>query len=679
MPTPLAVLRNNEVPWRTQTFRQGYRLALLLLALVTVANYILFQRALGVQSATLVAAQLAAQQRDALARTSQIVGVILHSIEQSDIRGRLFERSRKELLTLSGQIEQGGQKLEQAIDRASNSSIGWLLEAEALTIDRHLFSTSSKVASAVYELSNMESDLLEWRFALFAPIQIELAASGELTQKVDALVTQLHARSMFITSQLNRVHTALLVTTILALLGELLFIFRPLFHRLQAAQAGLLQTSELLRRQAHLDPLTGIGNRFALNSLLENLRQKEQTLPLVFFLIDVDRFKALNDSYGFMAGDESLKSIAQRIVSLIGANGQAFRIGGDEFLCLFFDYSPELNFQELGERMLESIREPIILSQQVSAISVSACIGIDITGTQTESGSEANLQNASGALRDAKRRGVGQLEIFDAPSAVHQIKELKLAKEIENGLKAGEFVPYYQTVVEMNSGRVVGVEALARWIRPGSGVQMPGMFLPIIEQYGLDNLLTETMLKQVARDFPQLQKSTPSIEFACVNFPESMLADLALCENLIEILGGASMHWLHVEVVETAILNRSSERIISNLKRLSEMGIKIALDDFGTGYASLAHLKSFPCDYIKIDKSFVADLFLGTSAQPIVRGMVEIAHGIQKSVIVEGIETAEQRSFFDAMPSVFGQGYLFARPQPISTFVNRVEAAQLVS
>jgi len=424
-----------------------------------------------------------------------------------------------------------------------------------------------------------------------------------------------------------------------------------------------------LQHEAFHDPLTGLANRALFgdrvtHALARMARQPEDQTAVLF--IDLDDFKVVNDSLGHAAGDELLTAVSERIRACLRRQDTASRLGGDEFGILIEETDEELAGQ-VAERILAALRQPFVLAAR--QLFVQASIGIALgrdTGTPGE-GETADelLRNADAAMYTAKARGKGRYEFYEAAMHTSALRRLELRSRLEASLEAGEFVLHYQPVVELAGGRMVGVEALVRWRQPDGHLAPPGEFIPLAEETGLIVPLGQWVLEQACRQGADWHRRYPERELSiAVNVASRQIQEPGFVASVSRALGASGLQpsSLVVELTESALLDEGEATSVA-MAGLKSLGIRIALDDFGTGYSSLSHLRRFPIDILKIDRSFVEGMDGAEQGErALVRSIVRLALSLDLEIVAEGVERHGQVVGLTALGARLGQGFYFARP-----------------
>jgi diguanylate cyclase (GGDEF)-like protein/PAS domain S-box-containing protein len=425
------------------------------------------------------------------------------------------------------------------------------------------------------------------------------------------------------------------------------------------------RTSERLRVASEQDSLTGLANRGAFQKHLEAaaLRAMEQGSKLGLLVLDLDHFKSVNDSLGHPAGDHLLTTFGERLMEASRATDFVARLGGDEFAVILENLKDEGDLLRIGQSLLERLRFPVFYDGR--AVPSGASIG---GAAFPRDASTANdlLKNADVALYAIKGDGGGGVKMFEQhmrQAAQLTASQLSLAR---SAIGDKLILPYYQPKVRLDTGRVYGFEALLRWNFPGKTVQCPDTIAEAFREYQLASAIGEQIQLAVIRDVAQW--CDRGVEFGTVSInasPSEFLRD-DYAELLLERLKqcGVPPNRIEIEVTEHAFLYRAAEYVSRAITKLSSAGVRISLDDFGTGYSSLSHIKDFPVDILKIDRSFVGEIEWGGESAAIVSAVIGLANNLALDVVAEGVETAAQRDFLIQKGCHFAQGYLFGRAMP---------------
>jgi diguanylate cyclase (GGDEF)-like protein len=414
-------------------------------------------------------------------------------------------------------------------------------------------------------------------------------------------------------------------------------------------------------QEAFRDSLTGLPNRALFLDRLQHALDvaARRGTELCVLFVDLDRFKAVNDSLGHAAGDELLREAAARLSECTRAADTAARFGGDEFALLLEDDGNGLQPEVVAERIIASMRRPFGLEGK--EVFIGATVGIAIADGDAL-GPDELLRNADLAMYRAKKEGGGRAATFESAMRTALLARIELEADLRHAVAGGGLSIAYQPVVELRSGRTVAVEALARWQHPTQGPIPPLTFIPLAEEIGVIGELGRWVLVEGCRQLAEWRTFAPDLVLN-VNLSAQQLRDDGLpadveCALRINGLPGAA---LTLEITESMLLS-GDEDAAARLARLKALGLSIAVDDFGTGYSSLSYLQQFPVDALKIDKSFIDSVAASPQDSALARTIVELGRGMRLETIAEGIESIEQLERLQQLRCELGQGYHFSRP-----------------
>ncbi len=394
----------------------------------------------------------------------------------------------------------------------------------------------------------------------------------------------------------------------------------------------------------------------------------------VLFL-GLDNFKYVNDSLGRKVGNRLLEGVSERLQAYLQPGDTVARIGGDEFAVLLEDVSEPAQATDTATEVLRELEAPFALPD--NEVFITASIGVapgSLTGNNgSHNGTRAGdlLRNANIAMHRAKEAGKNCYQVYETSMRNQSSERLKLENDLRRAVERGQFVLHYQPQVELESGKVVGVEALVRWEHPERGLVYPAEFIPLAEETGLVVSIGRQVLEEACRGaqmfFDRFREPRLTM---FVNLSAKQFRHPRLAEEISGILEKTGMEPGHLalEITESVVMS-DAPAADSTLKELKALGLRVAVDDFGTGYSSMSYLLSFPVDYLKVDRSFVSGLFTGgTKDEVITSGIINLAHALDLGVIVEGVETKEQLARLQGMNCEAAQGYYFAKPLPEEDF-----------
>jgi diguanylate cyclase (GGDEF)-like protein len=417
-----------------------------------------------------------------------------------------------------------------------------------------------------------------------------------------------------------------------------------------------------LAHQAYHDSLTGLANRVLFTDRIAHALERghrRQNLFAVLF-VDLDDFKTVNDSLGHAAGDELLVEVGRRIRSCVRPEDTCARLGGDEFAVMIEQIASPDAAVIVARRILETMARPLTILG--SEVAVQGSVGIALgTGEQT---ANEITRSADLAMYRAKSEGKGRYALYEPSMHEHVLERLELKADLQRADVEREFVVHYQPIVTVQSGELVGVEALVRWRHPDRGLVAPGEFLGLAEETGVvlplgGHVLREACVQAVS----WRQAGHPDLGMS-VNVSAKQLASSHLREDVVSALGesGLDPSALTLEITESTLLD--SQVVIRRLEDLKELGVRIAIDDFGTGYSSLNYLRRFPVDTLKIAHAFVEELGASADQERLVAAILRLGTTLGLECIAEGVERHAQRDRLRALGCPYAQGFLFSEPLP---------------
>lgn len=432
---------------------------------------------------------------------------------------------------------------------------------------------------------------------------------------------------------------------------------------------AIKEQQHTLERIAHYDALTALPNRVLLADRLHQAMtscQRQSRFAAVAYL-DLDGFKAVNDTYGHAAGDQLLITVSRRMKAVMREGDTLARIGGDEFVAVLANLDHQDSYIPIVERMLAAASEPteVVPNQEKQ---VSASIGLTVYPWD-DSDPDRLLRHADQAMYVAKQGGKNQYHLFDiAQDAEIQILQQTI-EEVLRAFEHNEFVLYYQPKVNLHTSEVTGVEALIRWNHPTKGMQLPAAFLPALQGHSLSNDLGEWVIFTALTQILAWQNLGLRVPVS-VNIDATQLQKPGFAAELSATLGAFSL--LHAGLLELEILETSAladiEQVSQAMRECQKLGVQFALDDFGTGYSSLTYLKRLPAEYLKIDRSFVRDMLDDANDLAIIQGIIGLTSAFGRHAIAEGVETQQHSDLLLAMGCHMAQGFFIAQPMPAEQF-----------
>jgi len=457
--------------------------------------------------------------------------------------------------------------------------------------------------------------------------------------------------------------------------------YRQLCEEIAAGKAA----ENAARRLAETDPLTGFLNRRSFNAGIDALIAQgaapgvnngaDQHRATALMMIDLDNFKQVNDHNGHSVGDLLLCECARRIAAALPHGALVGRIGGDEFaVALPFDRQRPEFVDHIAKVLVASIGESVRIN--AVNIAVSASIGLsrsDLGGDEPAGRVSSLFEMADIAMYHSKRQGRNGFSWFEA----HMADEMRFRSELENGIRhgipRGEFVPFYEQQIDLQTGELIGFEMLARWDSPQFGIVAPDIFIPVAEDIGAIAELSQSVIAQALED---ARAWDPRLTLA-VNISPIQLRDPWFAQKLLRMLVEANFppQRLEVEITESC-LHQNLAQVRSLITSLKNQGIRVSLDDFGTGYSSIGQLRELPFDRIKIDRSFVSSLVDDKDSAAIVRAVTTLGQGLHLPITAEGIETQDVLDHLRQYGEITGQGYLYGRPRPARDLGEWLDAGQ---
>ncbi len=481
-------------------------------------------------------------------------------------------------------------------------------------------------------------------------------AGGEAQYVIRALVD--------LEDQMTRYKQFLYSATIISALLMVLAVGYPAFRYVRAVQRER-KTEKRAAFLANFDVLTQLHNRNHFQETAEDILWTchEKGHSALLFLFDLNGFKEINDTYGHHAGDEILCEFAKLLTAHVPENGYVARLGGDEFVAMIGGIDgDDISFRD-------HLDLPNALTMGLGQDNGSVTVGIAGGVTQYPRDAETLaelLQLADLALYAAKPVRSGEIRIFEP--ALKQAFQDKLSgrEDFRDALASGQIVPYYQPIIQLDTGQIIGFEALARWLHPTRGILSPAAFAAALDEDDLSAQLGEVMFDQISSDMRQWQDAGVLFGYVGLNITDGDLKRPNFAQHILDGLAAQALspNQLALEVTENCLFRISTPGAITELEALNKAGCHIALDDFGTGYSSITQLKEMPVTTVKIDKSFIDHILTNEDDQSIVQAMWDLGQSMKFSLVVEGVETADQVEFLEQMGFAAAQGFYFCRPIP---------------
>lgn len=504
----------------------------------------------------------------------------------------------------------------------------------------------------------------------YIPLRSNADAPIEGVMTIYTDITELQASS----EREERLVTLSVVGILAALYGILFFIAKRADNIIRKQYEQQRRAEESLRHVTTHDVLTNLPNRLLLlDRIKQSLTAAERHNNLLAVAsIDLDNFQGINNSLGHEIGDQVLQTLAQRLSQCLREGDTIARIGSDEFVVSLPDIHSNVNLFQIAKKMLGAISVPI--ESEGRELHLTASIGIAL---YPEHGRDAEtlMRKADMAMHSAKRLGRNRHQMFVEHMDEQVQQQVQLEDEMWRALKNNEFVLYYQPVIDLNSGAIIGAEALLRWPNPHGDWLSPGEFIPLTEKCGLIVPLSEWVLSEACAQLQtwreiglELNDFTMAVNLSPRHFETAGLA--TMIAGMIE-QAQIDPNWLHLEITEAMLMGKN-ETVLANFEGLKRLGIKFSLDDFGTGYSSLGYLRSFPIDMLKIDRTFIEELPDNADNAAIVTTIIALANSLNLAVVAKGIETNAQVAFLRQCGCHYAQGFLFSRPLPPGEFLSLV-------
>jgi diguanylate cyclase (GGDEF)-like protein len=434
------------------------------------------------------------------------------------------------------------------------------------------------------------------------------------------------------------------------------------------------EAEEKARRMADSDPLTGCRNRRSATPAIEEMLRvsAERQSEIALFLIDLDNFKTINDRFGHKIGDAVLVETAERIGRMLPADAILARMGGDEFACaLVIEAGGRGRADRIASDILSAISAPVSYEDVIVEVTVSMGLATSEQAGQDDTPPPADtlIHWADIAMYHAKKHGRDRYAWFEPQMESDVRFRNALQAALRHGIEKGEFVPYYEQQIDIQTGKLVGFEMLARWKSPEFGVVTPEMFIPLAEEMGVIGELSERLIRQALEDAKRWDEALT----LSVNISPVQLRDPWFTQKILRLLAesGFPPQRFEIEITESC-LHENIAVVRAIITSLKNQGVCVSLDDFGTGYSSLAQLRALPFDRLKIDRSFVSELAKAGANSELVSAIVSLGRGLGLPIVAEGIENSEALEALRALGDIKGQGYLYGRPEDAEATLRRL-------
>jgi diguanylate cyclase (GGDEF)-like protein/PAS domain S-box-containing protein len=428
------------------------------------------------------------------------------------------------------------------------------------------------------------------------------------------------------------------------------------------------KTESRLQFLANFDALTELPNRTLfldrLKVAVENAKRNNRLTAVIF--LDLDGFKAINDTLGHGAGDQVIKEVGKRLTRCVRKSDTVARLGGDEFTVLLTNVNNTSNVECAAQKIIRAVAAPMEIAGQI--VNITTSLGITLCPLDDNDTAETLIKQADSAMYQAKSLGKNTFEFYRASLAAGELRQLELMNALKQALSRNEFELYYQPRVNLDTQQVIGAEALLRWKHPKLGFVSPAEFIPLLEANGhikeVGAWVLSEACRQLRRWYEQGHELRLSINVSARQFEKGIFSD-QLQQHIQQLAIPATL--LEIEITEGYLISQT-EQAAETLNRLKKIGVNISLDDFGTGYSSLTYLKQLPIDILKIDRSFVMDMLQNHDSAAIVDAIIGLARTLELKVTAEGIEESAQADFLKQRFCHEGQGYYFGRPMPAAEF-----------
>ncbi|HWV14069.1 MAG TPA: EAL domain-containing protein [Cellvibrio sp.] len=492
-----------------------------------------------------------------------------------------------------------------------------------------------------------------------------------IAQKINQLNAEKQKNIQFEINLKNNENTIIPILMSIALLNTAKFTFCYLFQIYDLSERKRYE--EELKKLAHFDPLTGLGNRLKLHEEIEFLiaQSHRNSTPFAVLFGDLDHFKRINDGLGHEAGDKLLRTVSRRLKKGLRRGDSIARLGGDEFVILLKEVARYESVVAVTEKLINSIKRPIKLSG--TTIHIGMSFGIALFPTDGDN-AKTLLRNADSALYDAKAKERGSYQLYRKELTEYVHNRLLLDADLRNAIAKKQFELYFQPVIDFDRQAIVSAEALIRWHHPLRGLVPPGDFIPYAQETGLITAIDEWAINEACRLGAICHQQGYPINIS-VNISARQFQNQLLLNTLSDATNGNKFkpENLIIEITEQLFLE-NTEHNVKQINEIKTLGYKISLDDFGVGFSSLSYIIRFSPHYLKIDRSFIAKIGEASEHDEMVRAILGLSKIIPMQVVVEGVETSAQNLFLTNLGCHFAQGYLYSRPLKFDSFMELLSA-----
>ena len=669
-----------KLHWRRGTLT--YLLALTVIGTLSLCSHFLVQSIVDEQEATARIVNLAGRQRMLSQRITRFASEFVVPVQQNPTQSFNLPQEYSNAITSMETVHLGlsGGSTTLQIPREHSQAIDDIFNRPPINL-------SSQVTLFLHQAKQITDESIPAVEKKMIFQEMQKAANHDILDGLDMLVKQYQTESENAIADLQNYNRMSLFGMFLTLLLEALLIFRPLLQNLYRREVQyhtLLKSmeneiTERVHFQMFRDALTNLPNRTStqerINTLIQIAEKTNQNIIVIS--IGLDRLRTVNNSFGHDAGDEVLIATSKRVDSISqDLDGFLSRISSDEFVLILGHLNNNIDLVRVLKQLSQSISEPHLIHQ--TSIQITASLGLAV---YPDDGYEAKelLLHANQAMQSAKNDGGNSFRFFQQNMTLRMTRKIKLEQDLRHAMNSSkQLVLFYQPQIDLQSGKVCGVEALIRWNHPEEGLLSPAEFIPIAEDSGLIVDLGDWVIAHAMDQMFEWQKQGIDIEVA-VNISIKQLMRRNICDRIHTLAEQMHIapHRLQIEVTESYIMD-NLDSIRDQLRQLNHDGFAIAIDDFGTGHSSLARLRDLPVKVLKIDRSFVNNASEDHRDYQIVAAIIKMGHSLNKRIIAEGIETPAQMQLLKDLGCDEGQGFLFARPMPADELLNYLQTKEIM-